>query len=195
LNKIKVHHVKFRTQNKKKINKKWIAIITIITFFIAMLLGYVSLVYMEIVSLFGAIVILLVIVFLGVFFDLLGIAVTAVSDITFNAMATSKVRGAKESIMIIRNAGAVANFFNDVIGDISGIISGSASAAILVKINKQLNFESILTSLVLTGLIAAITIGGKAIGKEIAIKHCNYIVYRIGLLLSYFKVPSRKGSK
>ncbi|MDA3846737.1 MAG: hypothetical protein PF505_09395 [Vallitaleaceae bacterium] len=187
--------MKFRTQNKKKINKKWIATISIITFFIAMLLGYVSLIYMEILSLFGAIVILLVIVFLGVFFDLLGIAVTAVSDISFNAMATSKVRGARESIIIIRNAGAVANFFNDVIGDISGIISGSASAAILIKINKQLSFQSIITSLVLTGIIAALTVGGKAIGKELALKHCNYIVYRIGLVMSIFKVLSRKGSK
>jgi CBS domain containing-hemolysin-like protein len=195
LDKDKRHHVKFRTQNKKKINKKWIATISIITFFIAMLLGYVSLIYMEILSLFGAIVILLVIVFLGVFFDLLGIAVTAVSDISFNAMATSKVRGARESIIIIRNAGAVANFFNDVIGDISGIISGSASAAILIKINKQLSFQSIITSLVLTGIIAALTVGGKAIGKELALKHCNYIVYRIGLVMSIFKVLSRKGSK
>ncbi len=195
MDKDKRHHVKFRTQNKKKINKKWIATISIITFFIAMLLGYVSLIYMEILSLFGAIVILLVIVFLGVFFDLLGIAVTAVSDISFNAMATSKVRGARESIIIIRNAGAVANFFNDVIGDISGIISGSASAAILIKINKQLSFQSIITSLVLTGIIAALTVGGKAIGKELALKHCNYIVYRIGLVMSIFKVLSRKGSK
>ena len=188
MDKDKKHHVKFRTQNKRKINFKWIAIITIVTMFMAIILSYISILYMDLVSLFGAIMILLVIVFLGIFFDLLGIAVTAAQDISFNSMAASKVKGAKESIMVIRNAGAVANFFNDVIGDISGIISGSASTAIVIKINQDVQLESIILSVFITGIIAAITVGGKAIGKEIAIKHCNYIVYKIGLLIYFFKI-------
>lgn len=169
---------------------KWIAIISAITFSVAVVLGYASAVYMDLVSLLGAIIILLVIVFSGVFFDLIGIAVTAADDVSFNSMAASRVRGAKESIMIVRNAGAVANFFNDVVGDIAGIISGSATAAIVIKINQNISVQTVVVSTVLTGIIAALTVGGKAMGKEIALRHSNYIVYKIGYILSL--VPMKK---
>lgn len=166
--------------------------ITSITFFVAILLGYFSLVFMEKVTLFGAILILLVIVFLGIFFDLLGIAVTAAEEISFHSMAAGRVKGAKESIKIIRNAGAVANFFNDVVGDIAGIISGSASAAILIKLNEKLTVESTIASIVITGIIAAITVGGKAFGKEIALRKSNLIVYKLGIIISIFNFSKKK---
>lgn len=147
----------------------------------AIVLGYFSIVFMEKVSLLGgAVIILLLIVFMGIFFDLLGIAVTAATETPFHSMAASKVKGSKESIMIIRNAGAVANFFNDVIGDIAGIISGSASAAIIVKINETMTVKTVVASILLTSIIAAITVGGKSIGKEIALRHANFIVYKLG---------------
>ena len=148
--------VKFRnTHNNKKINYKWVITITIITFFVAIVLGYASLVMMDLLSLVGAVAILFVIVFMGIFFDLLGIA--------------------------------VANFFNDVIGDIAGIISGSASAAIIIKMNLEEGAGSTLASIILTAVIAAVTVGGKAVGKEIALRHANYIVYRIGQIMSLVK--------
>ena len=99
-------------------------------------------------------------------------------------MAASKVRGARESIKIIRNAGSVANFCNDVIGDIAGIISGSAVGAIIIKINQNLSFNSTILSIVLAGIVAAVTIMGKAFGKEIALRNSNYIVYQLGRLMS-----------
>lgn len=179
--------IKFRSSyNNKKVNYSWIITIAIVTFFMAIILGYFSLVFMNKVSLLQATIILLIIVFIGVFFDLLGIAVTAAEETPFHSMAASRVRGSKESISIIRNAGSVANFFNDVIGDIAGIISGAASAAILVKINENFSFNSALLSLLITGIIASLTVGGKAIGKEIALRRSNYIVFKIGVLVSYF---------
>ena len=150
----------------------------------AIILGYASLVLMNKVSLLGAILLLLVIVFMGVFFDLLGIAVTAADETPFHSMAAGRVQGAKESVMIIRNAGAVANFFNDVIGDIAGIISGSASSAIIIKMNIDGTGNATLLSIILTAIIAGITVGGKAIGKELALRHANYIVYQIGKILT-----------
>lgn len=180
--------VKFKNNHaQKKINYVWIMAITVITFIFAIVLGYFSLIFMEQVSLAGAVMIVMVIVFIGIFFDLLGIAVTAATETPFHSMAASRVRGAKESILLIRNAGAVANFFNDVIGDISGIISGSASAAIIVKINSEISIAGTFFSIVLTAIIAGITVGGKAIGKEIALSHANYIVYRIGFIMSLVK--------
>jgi len=165
----------------------WVVSITIITFFVALLLGFISLISMEVVSLLGAIVLLLFIILSGIIFDLLGIAVTAGTETAFHSMSASKVRGSKESILIIRNAGAVANFLNDVIGDIAGIISGSAAAAIVIKLNQTITVQSTIISILLMATIAAITVGGKAIGKEIALRHANFIVYRLGLILSYVR--------
>ena len=180
--------VKFRNMyTHKKINYKWVVTITIITFFVAIVLGYASLVLMNMVTLIGAILILLVIVFMGVFFDLLGIAVTAADETPFHSMASIRVQGSKESIMIIRNAGAVANFFNDVIGDIAGIISGSASSAIIIKMNLDGTSNATLYSIILTAIIAGITVGGKAVGKELALRHANYIVYQIGRILTVIR--------
>lgn len=190
---MKKSHVKFRSlYTHKKVNYTWILVITIITFFIAIIFGYFSLVLMEKVSLTLAIIILLLIVFIGVFFDLLGIAVTASEEVSFNSMAASRVRGARESIMIIRNAGAVANFFNDVIGDISGIISGSATIAILIKLNAYLTIDSALASILLAAIVAAITVGGKAIGKEVALRNSNLIVFRMGVIFSLFTFNRKK---
>lgn len=185
--------VKFRNMyTNKKVNYLWVYVITVITFFVALILGYISLVFMEKVSVIGALFILLFIVFLGVIFDLLGISVTAATETPFHSMSSGKVRGAQEAILIIRNAGSVANFFNDVIGDISGIISGSASAAIIIKLNQTMTIKTTAASIILTSIIAAITVGGKAIGKEVALRHANYIVYRLGIILSYIKKRKKR---
>ncbi len=184
--------VKFRQQNtNKSFNYQWIVTITIITLIIAMILSYVSLLFMDVLSFVGAIIVLMVIVFLGIFFDLLGIAVTAANETPFHSMASSRVKGARESITIIRNASSVANFFNDVIGDIAGIISGSAASAIIIKMMLDSDGEELFASIVLGGIIAAVTVGGKALGKEIALMHSNAIVYRIGQLLSLVKVGKK----
>lgn len=182
--------IKFRSQNgNKKANYKWITSITITTFLIATFLGYFCLL-LEKVTLFSGILILLMIIFLGVVFDGLGIAVTAAEETPFHSMAASRVKGSKESILLIRNASVVANFCNDVIGDISGIISGSAAIAIVLQINDLFSLKGYWMNLIITALIAALTVGGKAISKEIAIKRANFIVYNMGLVLYFLKFES-----
>ncbi len=192
-NREKKPKVKFRNlYTHRSVNYVWIMVITIIPFFMAIILGYFSMVLMGNVNLFIAIVVLFIIISIGVFFDLLGIAVTSAEETPFHAMASHRLRGAKESISILRNAGPVANFFNDVIGDISGIISGTTTGAILIKINKDMDGESIVLSMLLTGIISAITVGGKAIGKEIALRNSNGIVFKIGYFISFFNIRKFK---
>ena len=53
---------------------------------------------------------------------------------TDNAMASRKVPEAMEALHLIRNANRVSSFCNDVIGDICGVISGSASAVIAARV-------------------------------------------------------------
>lgn len=107
-------------------------------------------------------------------------------------MSADKVKGAKEAVKLIRNADIVSNFCNDVIGDISGTISGAAGAAIVLKIfNYYSIIDKAMFSIIVTSLIATLTVGGKAIGKGIAISRCQEIVLKVGLLLYYLNTKFR----
>ena len=134
-----------------------------------------------------AFLILLMIVFIGILFDIVGMAVATADEKPFHAMASRKVRGAKECIMLLRNAERVSSICNDVVGDICGVVSGSASATIAAQVlaNFELSFASIVP-LVLSSLVAALTVGGKAVGKGIAVKRSTDIVYHAGQVIYLF---------
>ncbi|NMA83835.1 MAG: hypothetical protein GX962_08230 [Epulopiscium sp.] len=184
--------MKFKTAYHKPINYTWLAGITLGTFLLAILFGYISLILMEYVGILGASMVLMILILTGIFFDILGIAVTAADEVPFHSMASNKVAGAKQSIFLIRNAGVVANICNDVIGDISGIISGTATGAILLKINENMSLNTVLWSILLTAIVAGLTVGGKALGKELALKQSNEIVYKLGMVLYIFDNPFHK---
>jgi CBS domain containing-hemolysin-like protein len=169
----------------KKVRKKWVLRISMISFFLAIGVGIVSEISIKNLNIFGAFVVLLFIVFLGVVFDGIGIAVAASNPRPFNAMAAKKVKGAKKAVELSLNADRVSNFCNDVIGDIAGIISGAAIAAIAIKMvlwDYSL-YNMSLVAVLLSGLTAALTIGGKALGKKIALTHWKTIVYYFALVL------------
>src|SRR5699024_8573552 len=96
-----------------------------------------------------------------------------------------KVSGAKEAVIIIKNADKFSSFCNDVIGDISGIISGSATAVVILQIANILqqpegsSVEDILYEL-LTSIVAALTVGGKALDKYFAINASTQIMMLAG---------------
>ena len=129
---------------------------------------------------------LIFIIIIGIIFDGVGNAVVAVDEVAFHAMAASKVKGAKESIMIVRNAPMVANLFNDVIGDICGIVSGSTATAIVLAIEEGFGIQSVLLSIAMSAFTASLTVGGKALGKSFAIARARYIVYYVGVIIYYF---------
>ncbi|MBN2073676.1 MAG: hypothetical protein JW770_07015, partial [Actinobacteria bacterium] len=126
-------------------------------------------------------IILAIIISIGVLFDIIGVAVTACTVVPLNSMAAKKIRGAAEAIRLLKNADRVSNFCNDVIGDICGIVSGAIGATLVFRIlliNPDL--ESALLGAAIAGFISSLTIGGKAIGKNMAIKNCESIVLRTG---------------
>jgi len=122
----------------------------------------------------------------NIFFDIIGTSVTAAEEKPFHAMASRKIFGAKQAIRLIRNADKVSNVCNDVIGDICGIISGAAGAYIIIRIiGSQSN--TTVAELIMTGLITALTVGGKALGKTIALRNSNYIIYKVSVIISFIK--------
>jgi hypothetical protein len=106
----------------------------------------------------------------------------------FNARAAKKVFGAKQAVKIIRNNDLMANFCNDVIGDIAGTLSGAIGAGIIVSLSNRLAFvDLILGGAVMTSLIAALTVGGKAVGKGVAVNHANTIIFRVAVFLAWWE--------
>ena len=184
--------VKFKKVKIKKQSFRSLGIIILFTFMIAMFFSYIFEVLLGDVPLLIAFFMLIAIILTGIFFDGIGNAVVSADETTFHSMAAQKVKGAKESVMLIRNAPMVANLFNDVIGDIAGIISGSTATAIVLAIEEGFGMKSILLSIAMSGFVAALTVGGKALGKNFAIEMSRYIVYYVGVFIYYIKVILRK---
>ena len=168
---------------KKERNKtiRWVVTIFFVTIFVS---GSISLVSDHIMSVSGtavAFMILLAIVMIGIIFDVIGVAVTSADEKPFHSMAARKVPGALEAIRLLRNAERVSSICCDVIGDICGVVSGSASATIAAQILNNFDFTwPQIVSLLMSALVAGLTVGGKAIGKTFAMNSSTVIVHTVG---------------
>jgi len=175
-------------ENRFWIKAKWVLLVSVWTFILAVVISIASEMLLEnIRSLILSILILIIVISIGVIFDTIGIAAAAANEVPFHAKAAKKVFGAKQAIYLVRNADQVSNFCNDVIGDISGILSGVIGAAIVFRfVAEQPGLDRALISIVVTGLVSSLTVGGKAVGKMIALEKANSIMYVVSVLLTRF---------
>lgn len=169
-------------KNKKESKLKWPIQAFFLTFILSGIVSFVSNNGIERLNLISSIVILIVVVLIGIIFDIVGIAVTVAPEEDFHAKATKKADGAKSSLSLIKNASKVANICADVIGDICGVVSGAISAMISIKIANTYNVSSNIQFIV-SALVASITVSGKAFGKELARKYSTKIVYFVGKII------------
>ena len=172
---------------KKTKNNNWILILTILAFSISALFSLISETLIPNVNIIIGIIIMLVILFIGILFDMIGVAVTQGNLNVFNSMAAQKVRGSKIAIKLIKNKDKVSSFCNDVIGDICGIISGSTGAVVVLKIIEQTKMNSVLISIITMALISTITISGKALAKTKAISNSTNIILKFSRVIGIFK--------
>ena len=167
---------------------RWVVTIFFVTILIS---GTISLLSDEIMSGSGmavAFLILLIIILVGIVFDIIGVAVTSADEKPFHSMAARKVPGAQEAIRLLRNAERVSSICNDVIGDICGVVSGSASATIAAQILNNFEFTwPNAVSLIMSALVAGLTVGGKAIGKTFAMNSCIQIVHGCGRVIHFLR--------
>lgn len=172
--------------SKKERNKtiRWVVTIFLVTIFVSGMISFASNEIMAQSTIPVAFVILLAIILIGIVFDIIGMAVASADEKPFHSMAARKVRGAQEAIRLLRNAERVSSICNDVVGDICGVVSGSASAAIAVQVLESFTFAwpQVMT-LLMSALVAGLTVGGKAIGKTFAINSCTKIVYMVGKII------------
>jgi hypothetical protein len=164
--------------------KKWIFTILFWSIVISSSISLISNVVLKGVNIIIACIVLALIIIIGVIFDIIGIAFTAADETPFHAMASKKIKGAKTAIKLIRNADKVSSFCNDVIGDVCGIVSGSAGAIIVVKLlDRFQSLNSAVMGVVVGTLIASATISFKSTGKSYAIKNSYNIVRRVSRIL------------
>lgn len=172
----------------------WAITVTIVSFALSLSILFVSTELFEKISPFWSFIIVLVIILIGVVFDLIGVAVTAADEKPFHAMASKKYAGARQAIKLIRNADKVSSVCNDVVGDICGVVSGTAGAAIIFRIFMNRAQPGWVEAAV-GGLIAALTVGGKAFAKKFGMNNSHFIIYQVGFILSFFKSSKMSNGK
>lgn len=199
----KVAPKKSAKQIKKKtflslVNWKWVITAFLSSLVISIILSLLSSEVLNAVNITIALLILLMFVFLGIIFDIIGLSVATASEKPFNSMAAQRIKAGKTGLALIRKADQVSSICNDVIGDICGVISGSAAATIAIKIAMTLGGSStkqIILNLLLCGLVSAITVGGKAIGKAVGLNYSVETVTFVATILSVFSTSNKKNKK
>ena len=164
-----------KEKQKKTNNNSWVIFIAITTFVLSLLFSFISNTVIANLNIILGIVVLILVILIGVMFDLIAVAVTVGNEEDFHAQASKKIKGAKTSIKMIRNSAKVSNFCADVIGDICGVLSGAISAMIAFKLTENYGMDSSL-QFVFSAIVSSLTVGGKAITKEIAKKNSTKII-------------------
>lgn len=180
---------------KIKIDWRWTFTVIIITFVLSTVLAFAS---QRNVGLIAASLVLFVLIFLGIAFDMISIAVASADLAPFHSMSARRVRGSREAVILLKHRAKVVCVSSDIIGDVLNIISGAMGAfviAAIVEISSIGNMH--LLNVIMSASIAALTVGGKAMGKNIAINSSTRIVLTVGWLLSFIfhLKPGRRSKK
>jgi len=155
------------------------------TFVIALLITLLSTAVIATLPLGLALLVIVLIILVGIVFDVIGLATATAREAPFHAMAAKRVQGASQAISMVRNADFVSSFCNDLVGDICGTVSGAAAAAIVFRIvSGKASLDGDMLSVLMVALVAALTVGGKAAGKGYALANANHIVHRVALMLA-----------
>ena len=170
----------------KKEQNKWILTVFILTFILSITFSLVSNVVVAKFNNIILTIILILTISLGILFDLIGTAAISANESTFHALNSKKKKGAKESILLIKNSNKISSICNDIIGDVCGIISGSLGTMLAISISSSTNINSSLVSIVLAAFISAFTVGGKAIFKVVALKNADGIILTVGKIMNKF---------
>ena len=175
--------------HKSNLSKKYLIFVFFGSFILAVLFSVASEALTRIVkSVFISFAGLLTIILIGILADIIGTAVTAAQEAPFHAKAAKRVSGAKEGVFLLRNADKVANITNDGIGDIVNTVSGALGISIVVKIiMNNPGLDAAGANVLITAFIASITVSGKALGKTVALRRCNDVIFFVGRILAYWE--------
>lgn len=183
---------KKKKSSKKKRNVWWIKA-TVISLVLSAFFSYLSEIVSNAEQIVVVIILLAFLILSGILFDAIGVAVTSCDTTPIISMASRKVYGAKTALWLTKNSDTVSSVCNDIVGDIFSIISGACSAALVVKITMSLEQTwQIVLSIAVSAIVSAMTIGGKAFMKKIAISNSKDFVMFVARVLAIFNKDERK---
>ena len=141
-----------------------------------------------------ALFLVLLLIFVSVVFDIIGVAVAASNIKPFLELKQNGGgRGVEMAISLVKKADKVSSICADVVGDICSIVSGASGVAIsIILISELPSISGAVLSTFVSSIIAALTVLGKALGKNIALTNSTKILLFVGKMLSIF---SRKHKK
>ena len=179
-------------KEKKKISNSaiWTIKITIITLLLSIFVSFLTEIASEKSNVIISILVLMLLIVVSIIFDTIGVAAASCDIAPLLSMASRKVKGATQAVKLVNNAEKVSNICADVIGDICGIISGSCSATIVIMFASN-NPNEYIFNILMSSVVAAITVGGKAFFKKIAIKKSKDIMLLAGKIISIFSKKNK----
>ncbi len=183
-----------KKEKAKQSQKRWVLTVVILSFALSILMSLLTSIFVESAGLLVALMALIALVLLGIITDVIGTAVTSAEDQPFIAMASKRITGAKQALRLIRMAEKVSSLLNDVVGDIVGIVSGSAGSVIALSL-VQLGVPGTVASVLIAAFTSAFMIGGKAYGKGVAIENSAKIVLQVGRAMALFEKKKKKRKK
>jgi hypothetical protein len=174
------------SSKKSTVSGRYIFIVGATSFLLAVVFFWLSdILATKLHNLILSFLFLFLVIIIGIIADIIGTSVATVSEVPFHAKSAKKVFGAQEGLYLIRNADRVANICSDVIGDIAGTLSGAMGIALAVQILLYLpQVQAVLLNMLITGVITALTIAGKAKGKSIALSRSSDVIFFAGRLLA-----------
>lgn len=159
-----------------------------LAFVIAVIMGGPIGAVLQKVDVITGVLIMVTVIFIAILADIIAVAAAAAQDVPFNAMASDRVPGAQEALYILRNAGRVNSIFADIIGDIAGTITGVVATPVIFALSSAYpDIPQVVVSAVVIGLIAFLTIGGKAAEKDFAVRQSTAVILWIGKIIYAFK--------
>lgn len=188
-----------KDHHKRRIGKRnlWPLKVTIITLVLSAFFSFSTEIVSTKSNLVVALLICILLILISIIFDGIGVAVTNCDIKPLTAMAARRVPGSRRALRMVQNSEKVSSICCDVIGDICGVISGACSAAIVLRIvtHSGSSQYQLLISIVASALIAALTVGGKAFEKTIAIRNSKEMVLLTARILGIFSKEDRKERK
>ena len=179
---------------KKKKNKKlkkyawliWGISVFFLSFALTVVFSFLTEVAVKDSEAFVCVLVLFILLILNITCDVLANAIMSCSPEAYHAMASKKIKGAKRAVTFCRNASKLSSIFADVIGDICGIVSGAAGAALVVHMASAGSTGKLIASILISAVIGALTVGGKALFKHFAVTFNRQIVFGFARFTTFF---------
>ena len=165
-----------KREKTKQEKRQWVLTVVILSFALSVVMSVLTSLFVDSAGLLVALLALIVLISIGVITDVIGTAVTSADEQPFIAMASKRIRGAKQALQLIRKAERVS---------------------VIALYLAAMGLPTAVASVLIAAFTSAFMIGGKAVGKSIAIEQSANIVLFVGKAMALFesKKPKRKKNR